>query len=205
MKTVAFMALFLVCVVAFGGGCASSPYLKDRQRDLADIVTVTAGAGAGVKGRVGPIQIGLMFNCAEAGLRGGEFVAAAPFEKAEAGIPKSLDLLFFAYGIETFNGGPLAPERGKSFHALTVAYLTAPVPEGWINSKAKRTAEGPAKYSPVPYWTEIEAAVGVGGTLRLGLNPGELLDFLIGWTTLDIFGDDVEVKKEEPAVAAAAK
>jgi len=33
--------------------------------------------------------------------------------------------------------------------------------------------------------------VGLGGTVKLGLNPGELLDFILGWTTLDIFHDDI--------------
>ncbi len=31
-----------------------------------------------------------------------------------------------------------------------------------------------------------------GLTLGLGFNPGELLDFILGWTTLDIFKDDIE-------------
>jgi hypothetical protein len=41
------------------------------------------------------------------------------------------------------------------------------------------------------YYTQIEAAAGLWYTVRLGFNPGELLDFLLGWTTIDILSDDV--------------
>lgn len=49
------------------------------------------------------------------------------------------------------------------------------------------------------YYTQLEVAAGLGYTVRLGFNPGELLDFLLGWTTIDIFGDDVGIPptKEE--------
>ena len=38
--------------------------------------------------------------------------------------------------------------------------------------------------------TQCELAAGLGPTVRLGFNPGELVDFILGWTTLDIYGDD---------------
>lgn len=49
------------------------------------------------------------------------------------------------------------------------------------------------------YNTQIEVAVGLVGTLRLGFNPGELLDFLLGWTTVDIFNDDLKKEKRTTA------
>ncbi len=39
--------------------------------------------------------------------------------------------------------------------------------------------------------------IGLGGTLRLGFNPGELLDFLLGWFTIDIYNDDIELNKRK--------
>jgi len=181
--------------------------MVNRGRDAKDILTATVGGGAGGKVRAGPLQLGLMLNCAEMGLRGGEFVRAAPFQKAESGLPGSMDALYWAYGIETFNGGPLAPARGKSFHAVTFAMCTAPISERFLFGKKSRRHSGEhAKYSPIPYWTQIEAAIGVGGTIRLGVNPGELIDFLLGWTTLDIFGDDIEerAKRQPPGQQEAA-
>ena len=37
----------------------------------------------------------------------------------------------------------------------------------------------------------IEVAVGLIRTIRIGFNVGELLDFIVGWTTLDICRDDL--------------
>ncbi|MCX7009267.1 MAG: hypothetical protein NTY53_18815, partial [Kiritimatiellaeota bacterium] len=42
---------------------------------------------------------------------------------------------------------------------------------------------------------QVEAAVGGGLVFRLGFNVGELLDFILGWTTIDIFGDDLESRE----------
>ena len=39
--------------------------------------------------------------------------------------------------------------------------------------------------------TQLEVAGGIVATGKLGLNPGELLDFLLGWTTLDLYDDDL--------------
>ena len=195
-KSIARLTALLV-VVAFAQGCAT-PYMKDRKRDAADIITATVGCGGGAKARVGPVQVGLLFNAAEAGLRGGEAVKAGLFEPAKTRFPRALDALFINCGCETFEGGPLAPARGKTFHAVTAIYLTAPVPESILSGPSSKRAGGvPARYSPIPYWTEVEAVVGVGGSLRLGLNVGEFIDFLLGWTTLDIFGDDLERRKEK--------
>ena len=47
------------------------------------------------------------------------------------------------------------------------------------------------------YYNQIEAVIGVGPSLRLGFNPGELLDFILGWTTIDIYKDDLEQSKKE--------
>lgn len=43
-----------------------------------------------------------------------------------------------------------------------------------------------------PYYTQVEILAGIGGGIRLGFNIGELVDFLLGWTTIDIYGDDIE-------------
>jgi len=42
------------------------------------------------------------------------------------------------------------------------------------------------------FWTQIDLALGVYWPIRIGFNPGELLDFLLGWTALDIYGDDAQ-------------
>ena len=41
------------------------------------------------------------------------------------------------------------------------------------------------------YYTEVECVLAIAKSLRVGLNPGEVLDLVLGFTTLDIYGDDV--------------
>ena len=40
------------------------------------------------------------------------------------------------------------------------------------------------------YYTQIDVVLGILGTVRFGFNPGELIDFILGWSTLDIYRDD---------------
>ena len=40
-----------------------------------------------------------------------------------------------------------------------------------------------------------EATVGLLWSVKLGVNPGELLGFLPGWTTIDIYDDDLGHRK----------
>jgi hypothetical protein len=40
---------------------------------------------------------------------------------------------------------------------------------------------------------DVQAACWLG--LHLGFNPLELIDFILGWTTIDIFGDDKDPSK----------
>ena len=59
-----------------------------------------------------------------------------------------------------------------------------------------------------PHWsylTQIEAVVGLGPTIRLGFNPGELLDFFFGWTTLDLFQDDLNRRGANQASEATSE
>ncbi len=37
---------------------------------------------------------------------------------------------------------------------------------------------------------EIDCVIGLGLSVRLGICPLELVDFVIGWTTIDMFQDD---------------
>jgi hypothetical protein len=57
--------------------------------------------------------------------------------------------------------------------------------------------EAKGNYLFHPYWTQIEVIGDVGVGCRLGFNPGELLDFILGWTTIDIFDDDLERKERK--------
>ena len=58
------------------------------------------------------------------------------------------------------------------------------------NVLAKSPAPIVAIGATAPYYTQIEIVAGLLLTVRAGVNPGELLDFLLGWTGIDIYGDD---------------
>lgn len=46
------------------------------------------------------------------------------------------------------------------------------------------------------YWTQPEAVLAIGPSFRLGFNPGELIDFILGWGCIDVYGDDLEAKSD---------
>jgi hypothetical protein len=45
--------------------------------------------------------------------------------------------------------------------------------------------------NPAPYYSQIEVVAAAGVSLRIGFNPGELLDFFLGWFGVDIYHDDL--------------
>ena len=172
-------------------GCATSGYLTDRAQDAADIFTAGIGFGVGGKARVGPIQTGLLFDAPLGALRGGEFT------KGNKGyvFPDPLDVQVVAFGLESFTmiepqrRAQRGAQRGKEFYASTGANsLVIPFIHRVERTVIKRKI-------PYYYYTQCEAVIGIGLSVRLGLNPGELLDFLLGWMTFNIFNDDLERRK----------
>lgn len=171
-------------------GCATSAYFTDRKRDAADVFTLTVGTGGGVEARVGPVQAALFFNRDSAGLRGGEWYRAmntnavnfrsSDVMEAATPLPVVLTAAMGAYpfltSVDKFVPTPGADRRNKQYEAYGPL-----VPGLTLGNKAH-------------YYTQIEAAVGLGPSLRLGFNPGELLDLVLGWASVDIYGDDVSGK-----------
>lgn len=176
--------VFLLMLSSLLTGCAT-PYMQDRKNDAADIFTATVGYGAGAKARVGPINLGLLLNSDQYGYRKGCHVTPR-HDLSGLGMTDATCTLL---SLEWFGSGwgGIAGERGKYYEALGVCGLS------WAEIWGK---EHPPWNANIPYYTQIDAVIGVGGSLRLGFNLGELIDFLLGWTTIDIFSDDVEVTKQ---------
>ena len=63
--------------------------------------------------------------------------------------------------------------------------------------------KGGGKFVSPHYYTQIEVSAGVAGGVKVGFNPGELLDFVLGWFGLDIFSDDAPY--ENPQIRALKK
>jgi len=178
-------SILALVVVATLTGC-STPYMVDRRRDAADIVTLGVGVGFGAKARFGPLQTGLLSEFDVVALRGGA-VGVSPW------FTGCSDNQLLVAGEERFwldpFGLPAAESqdnvydtRGKSFHA---GNYKLPF---WSTLEEGESAPY--------YYTQIDLVVGLLLSVRVGVNPGELVDFLLGWTTLDIFNDDIHIEED---------
>ena len=188
----------LMLLAAGVSGCASTKgYLVDRGRDAGDIFTVTAGIGLGAKIRVGPLQPALIIGSDRIGLRDGVlFVDPTPRvfgggkHNWEMFVPVPVlpkDFFGATCGIE----GVRASHYGDERHEDEILAV----------SRYPLLAEG----SRASYYTQVEAALGLGLFLRCGVNPGEMLDFVLGWFGVDVFKDDIALRKagEESSNAEA--
>lgn len=52
-------------------------------------------------------------------------------------------------------------------------------------------------FAPASYYTQIDLNLALYFGIRIGLNPGELIDALLGWTTIDIFSDDEPFESDQ--------
>lgn len=176
--------------LAFAGlvstGCASR-YWDNRCRDAKDVVTLAVGLGLGAKAHVGPLQAPLIVQSDYAGLRCGEWFASPMRDDfwtyvSEAGhvVDQPLpiyerDFHFLYSGYEVFDPGGDAAVRHKRQESLDISVVT-------VDRDRRNWA----------FYTQVECVVGLIGSVRLGVNPGELVDGLLGFTGFDVMGDDFE-------------
>lgn len=184
MKQIA-RCIFLLLGAAFLCGCATPGYMSDRMNDAADIVTLSCSVGAGAKARVGPVHAGVIATAGYMGLRGGEWSGSGEESvEFEALVLPTEE----GFAFEQFEPADLACRRGKGFTASSaVPFLTTSLaaPETQPLPRLERA------HPDYGYFTQLEVSIGAVWVGRLGFNPGELLDFVLGWTTLDIFDDDL--------------
>ena len=191
LHPVRWLPLLMLFSISLSSGCAT--YVRDRVADAGDIFTVTVGTGIGVTAKAGPIHTGLGFDIDLYGLRGGELGSFIPDRKKDTLLPPSGDAAAIVAAIGSF--GPhksRAWARGKTFSSpyLETGELFPFLGLPWDND---------AECHPLidPQWTQIDLSVGLIASVRLGFNPGELLDFLIGLVGFDLYGDDLAGSKED--------
>ena len=206
MKKTTQLLLFLG-LAALSTGCAS-PYMVDRGRDAADIFTASVGAGLGAKARIGPLHVGILGSRDYAGLRGGRF----KFNYGEdRDYCYDADLLFVPIGYLT--GGDcftpefaFKPDRMKHFQSfIFIPFWYSFMPgESLENLNTSSEEMLDMGRESLHVYTQIEAVIAIGPSLRLGFNPGELIDFILGWTTIDIYDDDIERREQEERIEQIA-
>jgi hypothetical protein len=185
----------------------SSPYMKDRGRDGADVLTLTVGFGIGAKARAGPVTTAALFNRDLAGLRGGDAITSHPDDVhvQDGGIPLLVSVDSFLPASEPVK------ERNKGHYVVTF-WTVYPTHQGlfWpegvragpLEDECEDTGDG---ITPA-YYTDLEVVVAAILSVRVGFNPGELVDFLLGFFGVDIYGDDLEVSRnDEPASVVAPR
>lgn len=180
-------------------GCA---YLHDRGRDACDMVTLSVEAtGLNASVQMGPAVLGAgLAHGKGVGLRSGA-MGAYEFGEVNLGI---------------FGGKYLVPgerdlDREKGYVSF---YRFFP----WIDGEDdddrfdRELREGKSSWDDDedenPFDMEvkegewfnafnIECSVMAGLGARAGINIAEIMDFVLGWTTLDICGDDIATSEEK--------
>ncbi|MCP4116956.1 MAG: hypothetical protein GY737_16440 [Desulfobacteraceae bacterium] len=181
---------------------SSAGYFSDRYDDALDIFSIQLGYGFGAKGRIGPLQTGLLMDVGLGGLRGGDFLGVKDFWPRGYDTPAKVDLVGVIVGVEGFGGSLKSNRRGKSFSANQIGPISYTVNPHAVPEWKERAKDMQRADNPWPYYSQIDLAAGVFINMRLGFNPGELLDFIMGWTTFACYNDDlskkmIKMKKEE--------
>jgi hypothetical protein len=194
MKKLHHIVEVLAIAVTLTGCASTKAYFVDRGRDAADVVTVTVGAGLGAKARIGPLHAGILASFDAMGIRGGHIGGYDTFRTI--GWDTTLSC------VDAFYCDTTTKQRNKDYTAET--YLSAesgkskfmPDPHGgvpFICVPKCNAGVKPPQSCPY-YYTQIEAVLAVGPSVRVGFNPGELLDFFLGWFGIDIMNDDIGTK-----------
>lgn len=197
--------LVTVVLIITCSGCAVPGYFQNRKRDALDIVSITAGVGGGAAVRIGPVHAGLLYYEDRAGIRNGDVRQIRKWD-SDARVWRGKDACAwqswwvaplltiptpegFTSGVEGFRGDGTEPDRRKGYEAGGICPFIM-LPTDYLRTRERTYPWTETVFYPWHYYTQVDVAIAVGYGVRIGVNPGELLDFLLGWAGLDIFGDD---------------
>ena len=167
-------------------GCvslSSCTFLGNRLGDLRDVLTLSGGFGLGARVRVAPSSFGIVRH----------------------------DDRWAWWGRHAFaDNQPL----GETLHFLTLGRTNLPTmsetqwkgDSGFGSTEVFDNLFWPISVKsviPAPYYTDCEVILGLGVSVRIGLNPGELLDFVLGWVGVDIYSDDAAGAQDDKPAAGA--
>ncbi|MBL8021876.1 MAG: hypothetical protein JNM27_19535 [Leptospirales bacterium] len=81
--------------------------------------------------------------------------------------------------------------RGKEYRVRSPFGTTVPLQQRKLVLKKR------GSFAPASYYTQIDLNLALYFGIRVGLNPGELIDAILGWTTIDIFSDDEPFESDQ--------
>lgn len=175
MKEHTCISAVLCC--GFFTGCA---YLHDRGRDACDMVTVSVEETG--------VNASIQFLTASTGL-GTARGKGVGLRSGALGIYEFSEINLGLTGEKTLNPNERDQDREKGYKETYVFF-----PWWDKHGGVEMELEEGGKITEA----NIECAVCVGLGVRAGINLAEILDFILGWTTLDILGDDIAtIEKRE--------
>ena len=209
------LRLLLAAAVVFAPGCAGTGYLASRGWDAADVFTATVGTGAGARVRAGPLQLAAFENTDMAGLRAGQAFGNGGNltynREVYAPVPIVRDIRWGDPTVKaTFRRTRYRRPRYKTQEEYVYSREPSTRWEGLFgreafahddDSPSSLRGKAVVAHSPLPilavgrgpaYYSQFEIAAGLGLSLRFGVNPGEFLDFVLGWLGVDVYNDDLE-------------
>ncbi|MEN8151776.1 MAG: hypothetical protein ABFS86_18310 [Planctomycetota bacterium] len=196
--------ILAICLLA----CSGCTYLGDRALDLVDPYRISVGAGStvGVRAcKLGLIDTGLMVgvkpNAAALGWRYGEprffNQQDTTFDADQAEIVKTSSIRRYDYATGDYRS---ATGSAAILPALFTWTDTTPTSYDWTISDGDDDYDDlnwlwePGSFSDQRYSQvhafDIELDIGLGVYLELGISPGEVVDFWLGWLLIDIAMDD---------------
>lgn len=201
MKRLKLSALIAVFFASGFLSSCSGHYIRNRVRDAADIFTAEASTRSyGFSARIGPVKAGVSYKDPKGysgGLRGG---AIGAYHTAE--------FTAMIFGADYFRSDripviePEENEENKEAAAESIQpevsilrlrekefQARSPIGTPISLSEKKSVLKEPGWISGY-YYTQIEITAGLFLGIKIGINAGELLDFVLGWFTVDIFHDD---------------
>jgi hypothetical protein len=135
------------------------------------MVSLTVGTGLGAKISAGPVYVNVfgVWHRDRAGIRYGDFVAS-PGESEDSEIGS-----WFGWGQSYHTRTKLQERRDKApeYSFTDIPFLM--------------TCQRGADADPLA----LDCVLGLGPSVRLGICPFEFVDFIFGWTTLDLARDDM--------------
>ena len=217
-----FVRIYLLLIVALLIANCQSTYMYQRSKDTADLFTFALQSQSyGASVRTGPLKVGINYKSNDGssiGLRGGEWGSfddedfsifflgsdiltdqKKPQPKAQpADQSQPANHTEINSEIEQLlaNMPSTLKLRHKDVHARSPFGTQIPFQKAnplFKESKVKN------KFAPIHHQTSIELSAGLYYGVKIGINIGELFDWLLGWAGADPFDDDLPINPNEIA------